>query len=1024
MMDNLSSTRSPRSGGTVSRFVLAAATVLLFIGGSGFAEDAFRHDRILVKPKANTDAGHAAVAAIHKRCNASILRHFPGIGGLQVVSVPAGANIQDTLAAYKASADVEYAEPDYIVHANVDPNDPSFLDGTQWDLKNTGQNSGTAGADVSAEAGWNVRTDASSVIVAVIDTGIRYTHQDLAPNMWHNPNPTNNDIFGINAITGTGDPMDDNGHGSHCSGTIGAAGNNGLGVSGVAWKVQLMGCKFLASNGSGSLSDAITCIDYARTHGAKIMSNSWGGGAYTQSLYDAIDRARQAGILFVVAAGNATNDNDGTPSYPASYNLDNVIAVAATNRTDGLSSFSNYGYQSVALGAPGEQITNCWASSDTAYNNISGTSMATPHVSGLFALLRAQFPNDSYLDLKYRALYSVDRIPSLLGKCKTGGRMNLAKALTSTLNHPGNDNFSAATVVSGSRVSVTGSNVGATKETSEPNHAVDPGGKSVWWKWTCQNSGPVTVSTAGSNFDTLLGVYTGGSVGALTQVAANDDVSLTDKTSSVTFTGTAGTTYAIAVDGWGFDSGAIALNITATNLAPTVSLDAPLANAQFFAPATITLSATASDTDGSVTKVEFFNGATKIGQATTPPYTFSWTNVAIGAYSLTAVATDNAGTTTTSGAAAITVVIPPPQFTTAASATPNPAVVGQTVAFAAAASNNATFAWTFGDGAVATGASVGHAFAAGGKFSAKVTATNSTGSASSSIDVVVVAAPQMVSDAAASPNPGVKGQSVTFTAAASNDTTYAWNFGDGTSGAGASATHSYSAAGTYAVKVTASNLAGSVSSTVSEVVNEPPVTGGTGSSGGTGGGAGGPPSPEDPNAAFDSNGFPTDLKALLGLPTDTAVTAPYAGKPLLLKVSKLSIKLNFAHANSDSIGLSGKLDLPSGVAFKGQSVAADIGGVPVLFTLDSKGRGKSGGASFALKFKAKKGVIPAQSAAFQLKLTHGAYAAALASSGLVNGTVAASHLQVVVTLLFNQTFLQAAQPQVYSSKQGNSGATK
>jgi subtilisin family serine protease len=311
-------------------------------------------------------------------------------------------------------------------------------------MNNTGQGGGTNDADIDAPEAWDVRTDASSIIVAVIDTGVRYTHEDLAANMWRNPgeiagnsidddgNGLVDDVFGARyeGVTVTGNPMDDNSHGSHVAGTIGGVGNNGKGVVGVSWGAKIMALKFLSAGGSGSTSDAIKCVDYAISKGAKIMSNSWGGGDYSQSLYDAINRARVRGILFVAAAGNSGLNNDGSPFYPANYALDNVISVAATDRYDALASFSNYGVTTVDLGAPGVSIYSSVHNSDSAYGTKSGTSMATPHVSGACALVWAQFPAMSASEIKARILDTTDPLASLAGKTVSGGRLNVHKALT------------------------------------------------------------------------------------------------------------------------------------------------------------------------------------------------------------------------------------------------------------------------------------------------------------------------------------------------------------------------------------------------------------------------------------------------------------------------------------------------------------------------------------------------------------------------------------------------------------------
>jgi len=476
-------------------------------------------------------------------------------------SLPAGLD-----SAEKQSS-ILVAEPDYIRQSVLVPNDPKYLDGTLWGLNQSSD------ADVDAPEGWNIRSSAGSVVVAVIDTGIRYTHEDLAANMWINSgeiagngldddrNGVVDDVYGMDAYNNDGDPMDGDGHGTHCAGTIGGVGNNGIGVTGVAWGVKLMGCKFLSDTGSGTDSDAIRCIDYARSKGAKVLSNSWGGGGASTSVQAAIERCRSAGILFVAAAGNESNNNDSFASYPASYTSDNIVSVAATTKSDGLASFSNYGLVSVDLGAPGEGIYSTVSSSNNAYATYSGTSMATPHVAGVLALMAAQFPTESYSSLITRLLNGTDKVASLAGKTKSGGRLNLAKALMastpSTPVRPANDSFVGAIAVSGSSWTSSGSNVDATSESGEPQHAGIAPAKSVWWSWTATSTGTCTLSTAGSGFDTVLAVYQGSSVGALTAVASNDDSASGGITSLLSFPVTSGAVYRIAVDGKSGASGAI-----------------------------------------------------------------------------------------------------------------------------------------------------------------------------------------------------------------------------------------------------------------------------------------------------------------------------------------------------------------------------------------------------------------------------------------------------------------------------------
>ena len=383
----------------------------------------FREDRILVKPKPGVT--RATLGSFHAAQRGEVMRTFEGIGNLQLVRLPRGETVRGLIQKYEQSGLVAYAEPDYrILLAGNPPNDPRYLDGTLWGLNNTGQSGGTVDADIDAPEGWEVLAAASDIVVAVLDTGVRYTHEDLAANMWVNPQDGSH---GLNVLNGTNDPNDDNGHGTRVAGILGAVGNNGKGVAGMAWRVQIMACKFMTG---GSISDAITCIEYARTNGAKIINASWGLYAESLSLSNAIYGARQAGIIFVAAAGNDKLDNDALLRfYPASYDLDNIVAVAATSRTDELVSYSNFGATNVDLAAPGTNIYSTDFLSDNAYFEDEGTSMAAPYVTGAFALMRAKYPNETHQQIISRVLAATDPLPALAGKCLTAGRLNLRKAL-------------------------------------------------------------------------------------------------------------------------------------------------------------------------------------------------------------------------------------------------------------------------------------------------------------------------------------------------------------------------------------------------------------------------------------------------------------------------------------------------------------------------------------------------------------------------------------------------------------------
>lgn len=348
---------------------------------------------------------------------------------------------------------VEYAEPNFIYRATSGfsnlPNDPELS--RLWGMINTGQKSsgdggevtGKAGIDIDAKRAWQVETGSKKVVIASIDTGVDYTNQDLAPNMWTNEAEANgkdgvdddgngviDDTHGFNAISGKGDMKDDHGHGTHTSGTMAAGGNNGNGVVGVAWNATVMGVKFLSASGGGSLADAVKAIDYTTTMKVDMTSNSWGGGGFSQALYDAIKRARDAGILFVAAAGNSGANNDADPEYPASYDLDNIISVAAIDNAGSLAYFSCYGRTAVDVAAPGVNIVS-WTTA--GLESWSGTSMATPHVTGVAALLKSANPDMTYAEIKARIIKTARPLPSLRGKVASNGLVNAYHALMNTL---------------------------------------------------------------------------------------------------------------------------------------------------------------------------------------------------------------------------------------------------------------------------------------------------------------------------------------------------------------------------------------------------------------------------------------------------------------------------------------------------------------------------------------------------------------------------------------------------------------
>ena len=396
-------------------------------------------------PKPSTD--RLALAEFHGAHKAEVLGAFPGVGDIQILRLPAGEQVPSFIAKYEQSGLVQYAEPDYFRHVTATPDDPYYLNNLLLGLNSVGLNGGAVDADIDAPEAWDMLTSASNIVVAVLDTGVRYTHEDLAANMWVNPVGGGH---GTNAIAGSNDPADDNRHGSLMAGVLGAVGNNGKGVTGVAWQTQIMACKCFDGGGNANDSAILACVDYARANGAKIMNASFDGPGFSQSLSNAIYSARNTGIIFVASCGNGPPavDVDVSPRYPACYDIDNIVSVAYSDRNDGLGFLSNYGATNVDLAAPGEQVYSTSASSDAAYYpptflNVAGTSYAAAYVSGAFALMLSRYPVETHQQIIARVLNATDPLPSLAGKCVTGGRLNLRKALSppvqlTTLSTAGN----------------------------------------------------------------------------------------------------------------------------------------------------------------------------------------------------------------------------------------------------------------------------------------------------------------------------------------------------------------------------------------------------------------------------------------------------------------------------------------------------------------------------------------------------------------------------------------------------------
>lgn len=387
--------------------------------------------RVLVKVKPN--APFKALSAVEKKLGAKTVKTYSFVEGLRVFQFDPTIDVREAIKAFASNEAVIYAEPDYLysideITEHDDESEPAPTDSTatlndpefprQWSLENKGQTGGKPNADLNAELMWTHAVGSENLVVGIIDSGVDFTHPDIIANLWTNPGeiPGDNkdndqngfidDIYGINAVRNNGVPMDDDKHGTHVAGTIGASANNSVGIVGVAQKVRLAACKFIRADGTGSISDAIECMQYfaalktRATNPVNIIAtnNSWGGGPRSQAMLDAITAHEKLGILFVVAAGNYKQDNDFIDSFPANYNVPNVISVAATDHHDRLATFSNYGKRSVHVAAPGVKILSTVLGKKLG--ELSGTSMAAPHVTGLAAVIASKFPSLPYNKIK------------------------------------------------------------------------------------------------------------------------------------------------------------------------------------------------------------------------------------------------------------------------------------------------------------------------------------------------------------------------------------------------------------------------------------------------------------------------------------------------------------------------------------------------------------------------------------------------------------------------------------------------
>jgi subtilisin family serine protease len=498
----------------------------------------------------------------------------------------------------RKNAKVRFAEPNYIVHATAVPNDPQFSN--LWAMRNTGQvvngTAGTAGADISATSAWDISTGSKSVVIGDVDTGIDYNHPDLAANVWSNPGGVGGcpaGTHGYNAIAKTCEAMDDNNHGSHTAGTMGAVGNNGIGVAGVNWTTSMMGLKFLSASGSGSLADAISAIDFAvvaKANGqanVRALNNSWGGGGFSQALLDEINKAGANDILFVAAGGNNSLNHAIFAGYPCDYGYwngaANVVCVAASDQNDNLASFSDYG-TGVHLAAPGTNVLSTIPGNAYAYYN--GTSMATPHVTGAAALILSVC-NINTAGVKNAILNNVDTPAGLSGRVMTNGRLNLNRAIRSCAPTSPDFSLSASpasqTVAQGASTSytVTIARTGGFAGAVTLSASGLPAGASASFgpNGTTGNTSTMNVTTssttpAGSSSVTITGVSgTLTHATGVTLVVEASDFSLSASPTSQTVTQGASTSYTVTIARTGGFPGAVTLTATGLPVGASASFN-------------------------------------------------------------------------------------------------------------------------------------------------------------------------------------------------------------------------------------------------------------------------------------------------------------------------------------------------------------------------------------------------------------------------------------------------------------------